>query len=749
MSATTAASPQPISQFVIKVNGRCDLACDHCYVFEHADQSWRVKAMSMAPDTLHRAASRIAEHAAAWRLPVVHVIVHGGEPLLLAPGKLDSLLADLRATVESATRLDLRMQTNGVRLTEQYCDVLAKNGVKVGVSLDGDQIANDRHRRFAHGGSSFDQVLAALELLRRPEYRSAYAGILCTVDVRNDPIQVYEALVAQQPPRIDFLLPHATWDSPPLRPDGDPTPYATWLRTIYLRWLTDGRPMRVRMFEGLLSAANGGPSGTEQFGIDPVDLAVIDTTGEWEQADSLKTAYDGAPATGMTVFDHSADDVSALPEFERRRSGVDALSATCQACPVVRQCGGGLFAHRYRSGSGFDNPSVYCQDLKEFIGTMNAPTTVATGAVEADLPPDLIDQIGSGYGDEAALRHLATTQLTITRSLLSAAADELAPIPAARAAWELLTELDRSHPDVLDDVLAHPYVRAWAVACLRNSGDRADNSGYLTALAAAAAIRAGIPAALPIPDVSERLYLPTVGTATLPSTASGAIDLRDLLIEPVAVIQHGGWTVRLEDADPYRDCHNWTPAARQSPDEVQAWGETLGAAWESVHELAPGYAPGLRFGVRTVVPLEIDPAGTMRASTARNAFGSVAAALADHEALAVMVVHEFQHGKLGAVLDLCDLFEPSARTMRVGWRPDPRPIEGVIQGAYAHVAVADIWRARVRRAGPRDADAAANYRQYRDWTIEAIDGLRGSRALTPAGEQLVERMAKTISEWSE
>jgi hypothetical protein len=33
--------------------------------------------------------------------------------------------------------------------------------------------------------------------------------------------------------------------------------------------------------------------------LDAVDLLVLDTDGGWEQADSLKTAYDGAPETGF------------------------------------------------------------------------------------------------------------------------------------------------------------------------------------------------------------------------------------------------------------------------------------------------------------------------------------------------------------------------------------------------------------------------------------------------------------------
>ena len=33
----------PFREIVLKVHSRCDLACDHCYVYEHADQSWRAR----------------------------------------------------------------------------------------------------------------------------------------------------------------------------------------------------------------------------------------------------------------------------------------------------------------------------------------------------------------------------------------------------------------------------------------------------------------------------------------------------------------------------------------------------------------------------------------------------------------------------------------------------------------------------------------------------------------------------------
>jgi uncharacterized protein len=238
-----------VSQYVLKVCGRCDLACDHCYVYEHADQSWRRKPKVMAEETVEQAAKRISEHAQRHILAGVSVVLHGGEPLLLGRERLRSLLFTLRSVIDPVTRLGLTVHTNGVQLDEGLCDLFTAYGVHVGVSLDGDRTANDRHRRFADGRSSHPQVLRALALLSRPEYRHLYAGILCTVDVANDPLAVYEAVLAQAPPRFDLLLPHATWDNPPAGRADEHAPYAAWLGQIHERWIKDGRPVPIRFFD--------------------------------------------------------------------------------------------------------------------------------------------------------------------------------------------------------------------------------------------------------------------------------------------------------------------------------------------------------------------------------------------------------------------------------------------------------------------------------------------------------------------
>jgi len=359
--------PFPFREFIVKVHSRCDLACDYCYMYEMADQSWRGKPRAMSQDTVAWTARRIGEHAVAHGLPDVTLILHGGEPLLAGSDLIAQLVTSTQRAAGRRTAVRAVVQTNGVGLTDAYLDLFDRLGVRVGVSVDGDAGAHDRHRRFANGRGSYQAVAAALERLQR--FPHLYGGLLCTVDLRNDPVRTYRALVDFQPPKIDFLLPHGTWDQPP--PGRDPgrpasTPYADWLIEVFDHWYPKPQTT-VRLFEEIMQLLLGGASDSEVVGLAPARMVVIETDGSIEQEDTLKIAYPGAAATGLHVARDSLDAALLLPRMVARQVEARALAGQCRACPVHPVCGGGLYAHRYRQGTGFLNPSVYCPDLLTLI----------------------------------------------------------------------------------------------------------------------------------------------------------------------------------------------------------------------------------------------------------------------------------------------------------------------------------------------------------------------------------------------
>ena len=765
--------PVPVSQYVLKVHSRCDLACDDCYVYRHADQSWRVKPKALDEATACQAAIRIGEHARKHRLDEVHVVLHGGEPLLLGHDELHGVLRTLRSLIDPVTRLDLRIHTNGVLLDQRLCELFADYNVRVGVSLDGDRTANDRHRRFADGRSSHSQVRQALALLRKPEYRHLYAGILCTIDLANDPIAVYEALLAEAPPRIDLLLPHATWDKPPHRPAGVHAPYAAWLGQIYTRWTANGRPVPIRIFDSLLAAWEGRRSSSEAAGLDPVDLLVIETDGSWEQADSLKTAFDGAPATGFDIFSHSVDEAATHPGVADRQAGLRALCEACRACPLVRACGGGLYAHRYKSGNGFDNPSVYCTDLKILIPMVTARSITATApsAQPTDppathfLPEGAFDLLAAGPGDPSAMASLAETRWSVTRALVAAVASGLDGTGgdlgrAAAEGWMLLAELDAERPEAVREVLSYPYVQAWATQCLRPV-QRADiklDRAHLAGLAAAAALRAGIEVELILPVRKGVIYLPTIGalamdthtghTSAVRVSPSGLSSRRSARgWQTVRRVTTGEIAVTVEDVDPFRDCQAWTATGRLPTAAWRAWRLALVAAAQQLAAELPAYASVIGTGLRSVVPMRPGKKGHRQSGTARQAFGAVALALPDDiGALSALLLHEMQHVKLTALGDVFDLFDRGdTRRFPVPWRTDRRPIEGLLHGTYAHLAIAELWRARA--AQMPGGEAWRHFNMYRSWIEEAIEALLSAGSLMPDGHRFVDGMRTTVEAW--
>src|SRR6266568_3484117 len=247
----TGHEPVPFQQFILKIHSRCNLSCSYCYVYEMADQAWRELPRLMSPAVTGMVAKRIDEHAKEHDLPSVDVILHGGEPLLTGTAWLTELTGLLRAQVSA--RVNITVQTNGTLLRRPMLETLKDLGIRVGVSLDGDAEAIGRHRRYANGRSSFDAVAAGLDLLRSAEFHDCYSGILCTVDVANEPVSTYEALLEFNPPAIDLLLPHANWSSPPLG-----TGYGQWLIGVFDRWYAAPRQeTRIRLFSDLIQLILG------------------------------------------------------------------------------------------------------------------------------------------------------------------------------------------------------------------------------------------------------------------------------------------------------------------------------------------------------------------------------------------------------------------------------------------------------------------------------------------------------------
>jgi uncharacterized protein len=256
------------------------------------------------------------------------------------------------------------------------------------VSLDGSREQNDLSRPFRAGGSSYDRVIKALGLIQANwRYKELFGGLLAVIDLRNDPAEVFDALVATGAKSVDVLLPDSHHDSPPPGRNGPyDVAYGKWLARLFDHWIDGGRDIELRYFEEIISLLLGGESKLEAIGATSVDLVVIESDGDIEAVDTLKMVGRQVTHTGLNVRSHSLDDAFLLPGIYSRNLGYAALCDTCQRCRELAYCGGGYLPHRWGRGNGFLNPSVYCLDIQFLIDHIRRRIKTLIPMSERDCP---------------------------------------------------------------------------------------------------------------------------------------------------------------------------------------------------------------------------------------------------------------------------------------------------------------------------------------------------------------------------
>jgi uncharacterized protein len=364
-TALPQVAPHPINSIVMKVVAGCNLNCSYCYEYNMGDDSWKRKPPSISDDIVRLTGRRIREHARAHALERFGVSLHGGEPLLLGAQRLAEIAAMLRDAVGDAVPLDFGMQTNGTLLDEAGVRALADAEITIGVSLDGTDSTNDAYRVDKRGRGTHAAAVRGIETVRSVAPRF-FGGILCVINVASDSRSTFEHLVGFQPPMIDFLLPHGSWDRMPhWKESSSDTRYGRWLTDAFDAWF-DGphQSVSVRYFESIMAGLMGGGSTTEAIGPGPVTLVTVATDGAIEGVDTMKSVFPGAQDLGIGLSLATLDQARNIEHVRMRQIGIDALADECRQCPIVRTCGGGYFPHRFGRGRGFANPSVYCEDIK-------------------------------------------------------------------------------------------------------------------------------------------------------------------------------------------------------------------------------------------------------------------------------------------------------------------------------------------------------------------------------------------------
>lgn len=384
------------------------------------------------------------------------------------------------------------------------------------------------------------------------------------------------------------------------------------------------------------------------------------------------------------------------------------------------------------------------------------------------VPRALLEQVFAGPVDASAMGVLLDGQYSRRLLLLKVLCETAVAEDARRIedAWPILVAAEKRAPEVVREIMLYPSVGTWLVRVIRKIRGIINDDlpiwvdmGYLGSVAAAAAIRAGIELTATALVWRGRLTLPTVGqfeVAAGDSTHMVRIRTKDsaVFVEreednwisldespsfPLRTHRStaGGRTMRwtVDDIDPYRSFDAAPANDRLTAAEFDTWCDKLDRAWAILVEEHADYLTEVSTARPVIVPAP--RVNGFVASSSAASFGAIRAAMPDTPAaMAETLLHELQHSKLNALLDLVPLQRPTTdRLCYAPWRRDPRPLSGLLHGIYAFVGVTEYWYRRWRSRQDRVAAFHFLYHQEQVWA--ALRALGPTPELTGAGARFM------------
>lgn len=187
---------------------------------------------------------------------------------------------------------------------------------------------------------------------------------------------------------------------------------------------------------------------------------------------------------------------------------------------------------------------------------------------------------------------------------------------------------------------------------------------------------------------------------------------------------------------------------------VIRWSSPLTQSRRWIEESDSLLAQEITSSMRCIVPLVTANPQVHVSATFREAPGLIALSWTpDTPVLAEAIVHEYHHSKLNTLLTVDPLIAgPTEQSLFYSpWRPDPRPLLGLLHGAFVFHAVLHFWMGCFRARIPLFNEERLRQRLYlvQRQAGEALTTLAELAELTDCGNLLVEELIARVDQYRE
>jgi uncharacterized protein len=361
-----------IDYLILKVAGKCNLACRYCYYMNGLAEPFR---SAMALTTVRELFQKYLDYCLRRELTRVSFAWHGGEPLLAGKQFFRAVLQLQGDLFGHRLRCRNLIQTNATLIDDEWAELLQAARFCIGVSLDGSPESHDRNRRDRAGRGSWARTCAGIATLQRHGVRF---GTITVIDPQLNGRHAFEHCYALGIRKMEFNLPIGLPASLKRLPIGA---YGRFLCEVFDAWIDKDDPsVEIGSLSSVIRLMAGGRATHCHSANNCSRYVTIEPNGDVGSCENFRVLEDPAASSGwltrrpsspyllkrnILTSDFEEIDEALRSHFHEWR--INVCPDNCQCCPVSQICHAGCSAHRYRQGQGFNVANCFCDYYQRII----------------------------------------------------------------------------------------------------------------------------------------------------------------------------------------------------------------------------------------------------------------------------------------------------------------------------------------------------------------------------------------------
>lgn len=391
----------------------CNLNCKYCFYLEKNELFDHNEKFLMNDEVLE---AYIKKYINSQSIPEISFVWQGGEPMLAGLDFYKKAI-NLQKKYAGEKKIINSIQTNGTLLDDEWCAFLKENGFLVGISLDGPVFFHDKYRVNRQGNSTFYEVVAGIELLKK--YQIEFNVLMCVTkeSVRYGK-RIYQFFkhmgvrhiqftpLVERVPDEQAMKMNLNYALTPVAGEGklsevvtsfsvEPIAYGEFLVEVFDQWVkNDVGKTFISNIEVVLPAWMGLGATMCTYAEKCGESVIIEHNGDIYSCDHfMYPSY----RLGNILTDDPMQLVKSKQQMEFGEVKNKKLSEKCRNCEVLFACRGGCPKQRFVQYQGDNLPTNYlCEGYKKYYTHIHRYMKAMVQLIENGLPASKVMELQKG-----------------------------------------------------------------------------------------------------------------------------------------------------------------------------------------------------------------------------------------------------------------------------------------------------------------------------------------------------------------